>query len=431
MRRKFVEVSLAVVLAISPCSMAAAQTLFDDFDTDPINTRFTLSGSPTSQNSQGQTVPSFSYQDGTVIVNYNSFEPWARLARALPVTVDETDKFRFGATFTIRSSGLVINDAESYGFQFATFALINSSLTGASRDGGNAYSTVEFDYFPQDNSFFDTITLGPAVIAGKTTQSDFFGRIFFDFGPNTTLNDEISAGLLPARGLPLDTPLLARIEYDGSTDPTHPTVGISVSVVTGSGLNALPIGVPVFDLTTSPYSDFADFDGFSCDMIAIINYQEYPWTTNPSHIGTVVFDSIFFELDDPSGDPDGDGLSNEMEELLGTDPDDPDTDDDGLDDGDDAFPLNPGGQTNTDGDNLGDEFEQLIVSAYPEYTSVWDVGPDDDPDGDGTTNLVEFQWGTDPTDPASRVPVGLLVTLLAGGALVAAGFRTLRAAQRN
>ena len=37
--------------------------------------------------------------------------------------------------------------------------------------------------------------------------------------------------------------------------------------------------------------------------------------------------------DDAAADPDNDGLSNAQEALLGTDPDDPDTDDDGLDDG--------------------------------------------------------------------------------------------------
>jgi|GEM_PF-3296095 len=436
MKKNLVRLNLVVVLGLSLCWIAETQTLFDDFDTNPIGPRFTINGPNTSQNSLGQPVPAFSWQGGTIVANYNSFQPTTRLEADLPEAVDETDKFRFGATFTILSNGLVVNDAESYGFQFATFALVNSSLTGTDRDGmdissTDAYSTVEFSYFPQDSSFFDTITLGPAAIAGKTFQNNFYNRIFFDFGTNTTLNGEIDAGLLPSRGLPLNTPLFAYIEYDGSTDPTHPTLNITVSVVTGGGLNQLSIGVPIFDLTTSPYTDFATFfDGFLCDKFAIVTYQEHPdpvWGPfSPSHIGTVVFDSVFFELDDPTGDPDNDGLSNEMEELLGTDPDDPDTDDDGVDDGDDAFPLNPAGQTNADGDNLGDEFEQLIIDAYAEYDSIWDVGPDDDPDGDGSSNLLEFQWGTDPTDPTSRVPVGVLVAALGSFALLMAGLLTLR-----
>nr|WP_269783408.1 thrombospondin type 3 repeat-containing protein [Marinibactrum halimedae] len=39
-------------------------------------------------------------------------------------------------------------------------------------------------------------------------------------------------------------------------------------------------------------------------------------------------------------DNDGDGLTNTEEFLLGTDPTNPDTDGDGLFDGDDPFPLN-------------------------------------------------------------------------------------------
>ncbi|MEX0326707.1 MAG: hypothetical protein AB3N33_11535, partial [Puniceicoccaceae bacterium] len=42
------------------------------------------------------------------------------------------------------------------------------------------------------------------------------------------------------------------------------------------------------------------------------------------------------------GDPDKDGLSNEQEETAGTDPQSPDTDNDGLDDGSEvAYGLNP------------------------------------------------------------------------------------------
>ena len=437
MRKKIAGFGLLLVLNVSVCTLAAGQTLFYDFDTDPIGALMTVNGPNTSQNSLGQPVPTFSWQAGSIVANYHSEQAVTRLEAALPDTVDETDKFRFGATFTIRSNGLYVNDAESFGFQFATFALINSTLTGTDRMGATAaeeddpYSSVEFDYFPQDNSLFPTVSLGPAVIAGRTAQDSFFSRLFFDFGPNTTLNDEIGLGLLPARGLPLDTPLLVVIEYDGTT-PTEPTVDITVSVVTGTGLDQLPIGVPIFDLRTAPFTDFSTwFDGFSCDRFAIVNYTEGAfWQVNPSQIGTVVFDSIFFEVDDPAGDPDGDGLSNEMEELIGTDPNDPDTDDDGSNDGDDAFPLNPNGQTNADGDNLGDEFELLIVAAYPAYSSIEDVGPDDDPDGDDVTNLVEFQWGTDPTDPTSHVPLGAVGTAVSMGIFLSIGFVVLRRPRR-
>ena len=301
MRKKLVDIGLCIVLGMSVCAVARGQTLFDDFDTDPIGTRFTINGPNTSENSLGQPVSTFAWQNGTIVANYHSEQAVTRLEAPLPVTVDETDKFRFGATFTIQSSGLYVNDAESYGFQFATFALLNSALTGIDRIGGNAYSTVEFDYFPQDSPLFDTLTLGPAVITGKTAQDNFFSRLFFDFGPNTWLKDEIDAGLLPGGGLPFDTPLFALIEYDGS-NATNPTVNITVSVVTGTGLDQLPIGVPIFDLSTAPFTDFSTwFDGFSCDTFAMVNYNESAsWQVNPSHIGTVVFDSIFFEVDDPT-----------------------------------------------------------------------------------------------------------------------------------
>ena len=259
---KTLRASITMILGLLVSAGVAAQSLFDDFATDPIGTRFTINGPNTSQDSVGQSVPTFSWESGAIVANYHSEQAVTRLETALPVTVDETDTFRFGATFTILGDGLYVNDAESFGFQFATFALISSTLTGTDRMGGNAYSTVEFDYFPENSSLFDTVSLGPAILAGKTAQDNFFSRFFFDFGPNTTLNDEINAGLLPARGLPLDTPLFAKIEYDGS-NASHPTLDITVGVVTGVGLNQLPIGVPIFDLSTAPYADFGTyFDGF-------------------------------------------------------------------------------------------------------------------------------------------------------------------------
>lgn len=77
----------------------------------------------------------------------------------------------------------------------------------------------------------------------------------------------------------------------------------------------------------------------------------------------------------PSADPDGDGVPNEIEDQFGTDPNNPDTDGDGLTDKEEITtyhslgvdPLNP----DADGDGLTDFEEVRLYGTRP-----------DDPDGD-------------------------------------------------
>ena len=52
----------------------------------------------------------------------------------------------------------------------------------------------------------------------------------------------------------------------------------------------------------------------------------------------------------------------------------------------------------TDGDGMADDWEQQIVDANPDFNSIDDVDPNDDFDGDGETNAMEYNNGTDPTD---------------------------------
>jgi len=138
------------------------------------------------------------------------------------------------------------------------------------------------------------------------------------------------------------------------------------------------------------------------------------------------------------GDPDGDGLSNDKEYALGTnpqksdtdgdtindfdeasgalnpykngvlgtppgDPTDPaktDTDDDGLADneeiasGSDGFVTNPT-KADTDGDGDADKSEIVAGSDPLDPDSLMDM------DGDGYTKATEIAAGTDPDDPAS------------------------------
>lgn len=102
-------------------------------------------------------------------------------------------------------------------------------------------------------------------------------------------------------------------------------------------------------------------------------------------------------------DRDGDGISNDYEDQVGTDPNnasdtptdvdgdgipdsiDEDSDGDGVPNVDDAFPEDPTETSDLDNDGIGDN-------------------ADTDRDGDGFSNDVETSQGTDPNDAASTPP---------------------------
>ena len=106
-------------------------------------------------------------------------------------------------------------------------------------------------------------------------------------------------------------------------------------------------------------------------------------------------------------DSDKDGLTDEVERILGTDPLDKDTDNDGLMDGAEgklgADPKNP----DSDGDGFADGSE------VAQRRSPWNPDPPhphgardrpyqptaDDPDADGLDEMMEGLAGTDPNDP--------------------------------
>ncbi len=111
------------------------------------------------------------------------------------------------------------------------------------------------------------------------------------------------------------------------------------------------------------------------------------------------------------GDQDDDGLSNKREYKLGTDADDADTDNDGIEDGVEASassvtdPLD----ADTDDDGLPDGWE-VDHGLEPDNDGTDDVGGTNgrtgDPDGDGRTNIQEYRYrfddasveGTDPRE---------------------------------
>jgi gliding motility-associated-like protein len=142
--------------------------------------------------------------------------------------------------------------------------------------------------------------------------------------------------------------------------------------------------------------------------------------------------------DNCDDDDDNDGLSDEEEALLGTDPLNPDTDGDGVMDGvevaDNTDPLDgcsfvlssqtltpstlwsdsdcdgdgvTNGQEIIDGTDLFDACS-LILSNQTLESPVWDVL---DCDGDGVSNLDEILDGTDPEDACSSVASSITLPL--------------------
>jgi len=93
-----------------------------------------------------------------------------------------------------------------------------------------------------------------------------------------------------------------------------------------------------------------------------------------------------------------DGLTIKYRIGTGTDPNVPDTDGDGLLDGEEVLeyrtdPLNP----DTDGDGMGDEWE--IAYGLDPLSGDGDDGADGDSDHDGLPNSVERAVGTSPSEP--------------------------------
>ncbi|MBJ7355906.1 hypothetical protein, partial [Nocardioides sp.] len=99
-----------------------------------------------------------------------------------------------------------------------------------------------------------------------------------------------------------------------------------------------------------------------------------------------------------TGDADGDGLTDVEEGELGTDPNDPDTDDDGLSDGAEVntYGTDP---LDADTDDGGVTDGAEVGNGTDPLDGEDDVPGTGDTDGDGLTDVEEGELGTDPNDP--------------------------------
>src|SRR3989339_1548606 len=118
-----------------------------------------------------------------------------------------------------------------------------------------------------------------------------------------------------------------------------------------------------------------------------LNFYKTPETPNDAYVGLGL--GLTFQGDRGTSDDDMDGLMKKEEKLLGTDPKNPDTDGDGLKDGEEVtkYKTDPL-KADTDGDGLNDGDEVLKYKTDPLKA---------DTDSDGLSDYAELI--TNKTDP--------------------------------
>jgi Bacterial TSP3 repeat len=182
--------------------------------------------------------------------------------------------------------------------------------------------------------------------------------------------ESTSAAGTPAAGaLPAETATAAQASASDDADGDGLTAAEEVDLNTDPELvdtdeDGLSDGDEVHQFTTSPLAPDTDGDGVldgdevvqGTDPLSGIAVEEAPVEEAPSESpATEAPPEVAAGV---VGDSDGDGLPDDIEASLGTDPVDPDTDDDGLTDGDEYYQYQTGTRNpDSDGDAVvdGDE----------------------------------------------------------------------------
>ena len=191
-----------------------------------------------------------------------------------------------------------------------------------------------------------------------------------DFGGNEVVSEERRVTVLPANNLPQSVRL----------NPDRGAVGDTITV-NGRFLT------PAFASNTVTFSgtpaQITSGDKISLRVRVPAGATSGPVVVTSEGLAT---EALQFELDS-----DRDGLSDEEEAQLGTDPNVADTDGDGLSDFREVDELGTDPLlTDTDADGLPDGYE--VNNGYD--PTVDDAA--NDTDNDGLSNLREFQLGTNP-----------------------------------
>ncbi len=214
-------------------------------------------------------------------------------------------------------------------------------------------------------------------------------------------NVQTLRNFINARCLALEQGLIDCYNLTGPFD-----VSFDVSPVNSGEIKVNSVWAPSYPWTTQYYGGIETLTLAKPNPGFVFDHWEYtvgpmtgPDTEDTNGIMILVPEDVvaFFIPDNP--DLDGDGISNDDEtNIYGTDPQNPDTDGDGVDDGDEiangSDPLDPCDPSDANCDNDGDGITNI------DETNVYGTDPNNpDTDNDGINDGDEVTNGSDPLNP--------------------------------
>ncbi len=316
---------LIAILALVTMVLASAARadVFEDFETDPFESRALVVGSNKSLDTAAAEVEPFTYTESSGVLTHNLCTNWrlrldpndvlvpdtssyeadgSRFHIALDRTYNQDANFSFGAKFRI-----VDNEQNPFwwsgGFMQMNFGLLNDGETGMDRtsslsSGGNTFDSIDWSFFP-DNNPVSWATVQQVMFGSQngaqSALDERFAAVFGNPLPNT--------GGAPEYGLPLNTWMEVVVRYDAATRTACSSVVDSAS------------GIPLAEPANLPDVLFPDTwndgsDGlFTLDTLSVMNYQDaWAWMA-PSIVGKLEYDNIWFQESAPwvPGDCDLDG----------------------------------------------------------------------------------------------------------------------------
>ena len=166
--------------------------------------------------------------------------------------------------------------------------------------------------------------------------------------------DDDADGVLNVDDVCPGTDLNAEVDANGCSAAQRDTDGDGKN----DAFDPCPYSPNLIDYDADGCSDSEDWDDDN-DMVA-----DYEDNCPKGAIGIHTYDLDQDGCSDEEDlDIDGDGLSNAVEDLIGSDKRNPDTDGDGYNDGIDAFPLDATEWLDSDGDGCGDNSDEFPLDA--------------------------------------------------------------------